>query len=62
MYPSELKYYIDSRGGKLNREEIKIATDVNLHPQLDHITYNHWDNSYDMWDREGNHYHFKCGV
>ena len=60
MYPSEMRQYIDSRNGKLNREEIKYITDIKKHPQLNHITYNPWDNSYDMWDIEGNHFRFYC--
>lgn len=48
MYPSEMRQYINSRNGKLNREELKYITDIKKHPQLNHITYNCWDNSYDM--------------
>lgn len=59
MYPSELKQYINERNGKLNKEETKFVTNINLHPQLNHITFNVWDTSYDMWDNEGNHYHFE---
>lgn len=59
MYPSELEKYIGERNGQLNREETKFVTDINIHPQLNHITYNHWNNSYDMWDNEGNHYNFE---
>ena len=58
MYPSELKQYINERNNILTSDEIKFVTDINLHPQINHILYNHWDCSYDMWDREGNHYHF----
>lgn len=58
MYPNELKKYIDERNGVLNSQEINFVIDINLHPQLNHITYNPWDCSYDVWDCEGNHYHF----
>lgn len=58
MYPSEMRDYINSRNGKLNREETNKVIDVNMNPQLNHITYNVWDSSYDMWDREGNHFKF----
>lgn len=58
MYSNELKEYIDKRNGILNSEETRFVTDINIHTQLDHITYNPWDSSYDMWDRSGNHYHF----
>ena len=58
MYPVELKQYIDERNGVLNRDEIKFVIDINLHPQLDHIEFNPYSNTYDMWDNEGNYYHF----
>jgi len=58
MYPIELKQYIDERNGQLNSNETSFVTDINLHPQLNHITFNPWDSSYDMWDNLGNHYHF----
>ena len=58
MYPNELKQYIQDRNWELTREETAFVTDINMHPQLNHIIYNSWDASYDMWDCEGNHYHF----
>ena len=58
MYPSELEKYINERNGILTSEETAFVTNINMHPQLNHITYNPWDCSYDMWDFEGNHYHF----
>lgn len=59
MSPNELKQYIDARNRKLNKEEINYATNINLHPQLNHITFNPWSSSYDMWDNLGNYYHFE---
>lgn len=58
MYPHELEQYINSRNEKLTSSEVVFVTDISLHPQLNHITYNPWDTSYDMFDCEGNHYHF----
>lgn len=58
MYSSELHQYIRERNGVLNREETKFIIDVKLHPQINHIQLNSYDCSYDMWDCEGNHYHF----
>ena len=58
MYPSEMKKFIEDRNGKLTSEEINIIVDTRKNPQLDHISYNPWDSSYDMWDTEGNHFHF----
>ena len=58
MYDWEMSEYINNRNGQLNREETKYIIDINLHPQLNHITYNVYDSSYDMWDCNGNYYHF----
>lgn len=58
MYPSELAEYIDSRNCCLSREETLFVIDVSRHLQLSHIQLNIGDGSYDMWDYEGNHYHF----
>ncbi len=58
MYSYELKQYIDERNSQLNKNETKFVTDINLHPQLNHITFNSWNSSYDMWDNLGNYYHF----
>lgn len=58
MYPEEMKTYIEQRNFNLDKGEILYVTDISLHSQLTHITYNPWDNSYDMWDRYGNYFHF----
>ena len=52
MYPNELKQYINDRNGELTSYEIAFVTNIYLHPQINHITYNSWDASYDMWDCE----------
>lgn len=58
MYPVELKQYIDERNGVLYRDEIIFVTDIKQHKQLNHIQFNPYNNTYDMWDNEGNYYHF----
>lgn len=58
MYPSELYEYINSRNGVLNSQEANIVLDIHNNPQLNHITYECYSNSYDMWDKTGNYYHF----
>ena len=62
MYPVELKQYIDERNGVLNRDETEFVTDIKQHKQLNHIQYNQYDSSYDMWDNEGNYYHFSINI
>ena len=59
MYPNELEEYIKSRNYSLDSKEANIVLDIRNNPQLDHITYNCYNNSYDLWDMTGNHYYFK---
>lgn len=59
MYTHELIEYINKRNGKLDKADVLIVTDTTMNPQLNHITYNPWDNSYDMWDKMGTHIHFE---
>lgn len=36
-----------------------VYLDITDHsPQIDHVMYNAWDNSLEMWDKEGNHWGF----
>ena len=58
MYPDELREYINSHNGKLTSQQANFILDVRNNPQLNHITYNCYTNSYDMWDYTGNYYHF----
>ena len=59
MYTHELREYIDKRNGKLNKEDIRFVTDIQLHSQLNHISYNPYSNSYDKWTRDGEHIYFE---
>lgn len=43
-------------GGKL----LLSLIDIKQNPQINHIKFNPYDNMYEMWDREGNYYHFKA--
>lgn len=58
MYSVELLKYISDRNFSLTGEEVLFATDINEHPQLQHIKYDAYDNNFQMWDKEGNYYYF----
>ena len=60
MYPHELQEFISSRNYELNREELLQVIDVKTNSQLTYVKYNPWNNSYEMSDRYGNYYNFKC--
>ena len=48
---TRIRQCINSRNGKLTSTEVAFVTDINLHPQLNRITYNPCNASCDMWDR-----------
>ena len=54
----KLKEYILQRGGVLESEEILYVIDINLHPQINHISFNSGINEYTMWDFEGMEFKF----
>lgn len=58
MYPRELSEYIHSRNCILDSQEANLVLDIKNNPQINYITYNYCDSSYDMWDITGNYYHF----
>lgn len=53
-----LMQYILERGSLLELEEILYVINIELHPQIDHISYNAGTNEYIMWDCEGNEFKF----
>ena len=58
IYSKYMLKYIEDREYLLETEEILYITDLNLHPQLDHICFNSSINEYCMWDRKGTEFKF----
>lgn len=58
MYPHELEQFIRDRNYWIGGDDLIKVTSPLENPQLNHIQYNPWDNTYDMWDKYGNHYHY----
>ena len=54
----KLKEYILQRGRVLESEEILYVIDINLHSQINHISFNSGTNEYIMWDFEGMEFRF----
>ena len=61
MYSWELQQYVRDRNYSLTYKEVLFVIDIRKHPQLVMITYNPYSNSYDMYDRDGNHFNFNVG-
>ena len=58
MYPSEIEQFLKQRNYYIGGDDLKFIIDIKKHPQLNHVKFNPYDSSYDMWDREENHYNF----
>ena len=58
MYPWELDKFIKDRNYKLGGDDLLKAISIKENPQLNHIVYDPYNQSYEMWDYEGNYYHF----
>lgn len=58
MYPFEIEKFLKDRNYYIGGDDLTFITDIRQHPQLNHIKFNPYDSSYDMWDIEGHHYHF----
>lgn len=58
MYTFELKQYIRDRWFILTREEMLYVTNLQLHPQINHIKLSNGGYTYEMWDDNGDYLHF----
>ena len=58
MFSWEIKNFLKQRNYHLGGNDLLYILDVKQHPQINHIKFNPYDNSYEMWDKEGNYFHF----
>jgi hypothetical protein len=58
LYPNELDDYIKNHNGYLGGDDLIKVTSIDENPQLNHIKYDPFNNTYHMWDREGHYYTF----
>lgn len=58
MFSWEIKNFLEQRNYHLGGNDLLFILDVKQHPQINHIKFNPYDNSYEMWDKEGNYFHF----
>ena len=59
MNSEQLQQYIKVRNYLLTLQEYQFVTDINQHPQLDHIIYNPKPDDFQLWDKHGNEFRFK---
>lgn len=60
MYSWEIEKFLKDRNYTVGGDDLINLIDTRKNPQLSHIEYNAGNGSYDMWDKEGNHYHFSA--
>lgn len=60
MYSHELQEFISIRNFRLGGDDLLKAISIEENPQLNHISYNPYDNHYTMWDNEGNNFNFEA--
>lgn len=59
MYSWELHKFLEERDNMLTPEELLFVTDMNEHPQIDHVKYNPYGDFFEMWDNTGDYFDFK---
>lgn len=59
MYSWEIEKFLKDRNYYIGGDDLTFITDMRRHSQLNHIKYDPYNNSYEMWDNDGNYYNFK---
>lgn len=58
MYSEEINVMISNKEF-LTLEEYRLASDVHKNPQIDHIKYDPFEDSYHIWTNDGWHWSFR---
>ena len=58
MYSWEIYKFLEERNYYIGGDDLIFITDVNQHPQINHIVYNAYEHKYEMWDKEGSYFCF----
>lgn len=53
VYSWEIDQIIKSNNNQLSSSVYLEIADVNKNPQIDHIKYDAWSNSFNMWTNDG---------
>lgn len=60
MYSWEIYKFLEERNYYIGGDDLLKVTSIKENPQLNHIKFNPFDWTYDMWDKEGNYFHFQA--
>lgn len=58
MYSWEIQEFLKERNYYIGGDDLLKLISVEENPQLNHIVYSPYNNTYDMWDKDGNYFHF----
>ena len=58
MYSWEIYNFLQERNYYIGGDDLLKIISPQENPQLNHIKFNSFDNSYEMWDNEGNYFKF----
>ena len=60
MYDWEIQQFLKDRNHYIGGDDLNFIIDTRRHPQINHIEYNPYDSSYNMWSKDGTHFHFNA--
>lgn len=52
MFSWEIENFLRERNYYIGGDDLIFIIDIKQHPQINHIKFNPYDNSYEMWDKE----------
>lgn len=58
MFSWEIENFLKERNYYIGGNDLNFILDTRQHPQINHIKFNPFDNTYEMWDKDGRYFHF----
>lgn len=58
MYSWEIYNFLQERSYYIGGDDLLKVISIKENPQLNHIKFNPFDNTYEMWDNENNYFKF----
>ena len=58
MYSWEIQNFLKEKNYQIGGDDLLKIISIKENPQLTHIKYNPFNNSYEIWDKEGNYFYF----
>ena len=58
MFSWEIENFLKQRNYYIGGKDLNFILDTRQHSQINHIKFNPFDNTYEMWDKDGKYFHF----